>query len=421
MIFDFLNKNINFKQPVLLALSGGADSKALLHCLLDFKKFRSFDLHIAHVDHGWRKESEDEASQLKQLAINLNIPFHIKKIQIIDGFNKEDFCRNERMSFFSLLQEKYNYQALLMAHHRDDLCETILKRIFEGASFNSLLAMDFITSFNNLTIWRPFLDIPKSDLIAYLNKLSSSYFNDYTNFDNQFLRARFRNSIIPQLAQTFGKALQKPLIRHAKESKEFYNYLQNRIEDLSRDFLYGPFGVAYDFNKIPHLLEQKYLLKKMAQSQDRKISFAQIDAIIKALNEKAANFKIINSSAYWVVDRGFVFLVTKLPYLDNWVIQTSEEQSSDLDELKGWKSVWKGKIRIPKTNLQLAQAKANEKFKYKSTLDKWWNQHKVPAFLRRFVPVLKNHEMVLMEFLSGHYFELQTGVELEWVNLIYIS
>ena len=112
------------KERYLLALSGGSDSMYLFHQLLDGK----YDFAVAHVDHGWRETSKEEALWLKEYCEARGITFYGHKLDRVLG---EDEARRARLAFFRSIE---GFDAVLMAHHADDQVETILKRLFEGSS-----------------------------------------------------------------------------------------------------------------------------------------------------------------------------------------------------------------------------------------------------------------------------------------------
>ena len=118
---EFLASHLEGKGPLLLGCSGGIDSLALFHLLVEVRHFFPFDLHVAHIDHGWREESRAEAGKLKKYIEGFNIPFHLHTLNHIEiGGNLEDRCRKLRLGYFSSLQRLYNFQALLLAHHADN-------------------------------------------------------------------------------------------------------------------------------------------------------------------------------------------------------------------------------------------------------------------------------------------------------------
>jgi tRNA(Ile)-lysidine synthase len=416
MITNFLKKHLDLSKPLLLALSGGADSKALLLLLLEYKSNFPFPLHIAHIDHGWRKESHEEASQLQDLALKLNVPFHLKVLKELPSCNLEEFCRDKRYEFFEELQDKYSFQAVVLAHHQDDLTETILKRIFEGSSFRKILGMDFITKRGSLTLWRPLLDVTKNNLLDFLKTCSETFFDDYTNKDKKYLRARLREELLPLLSKSFGKQISKPLLNLAYDLKEIDEYLDKKLASIFLNVIEGPFGLALDFNFVSEIVEIKYLVQKMALNKGLSIKKPVQNFLIDALRQNKSNWKLECKDHTWIVDRGFVFLISHLPNFENWKLEKTEKSYGH-----HWKDVWKGKVTIPKNDFTLMKAKVNERIFDRITLDKWWQQHKVPAFLREFVPVVYQNGKPVFEFLSGINPQKQVGVELESVNLIYIT
>ena len=131
----FLRAHYSQGRELLLALSGGPDSQALFHLLVEFR----YPFRVAHVDHAWRPESAKEAKALEELCRQHKIPFHLKTLNPdeMQG-NLEDACRQERLSYFQELSTQWNCQAVVLGHHADDQAETVLKRLFEGASLEKL-------------------------------------------------------------------------------------------------------------------------------------------------------------------------------------------------------------------------------------------------------------------------------------------
>lgn len=164
ILSKFLIQHRKTNKPLLLALSGGPDSLALFHLLLEVSKEHSIPFAIAHVDHGWRPESGTEAEILKELAQKHDLGFHLKKLdpKSLEG-NLEDACRSERLQFFKELCQAHEYEAVLMGHHADDAAETVLKRLFEGSSLKAVAGLQEVSCYDDLQIWRPLLKKTKID------------------------------------------------------------------------------------------------------------------------------------------------------------------------------------------------------------------------------------------------------------------
>ena len=117
-----------------LGYSGGPDSKALLYSLLACRRFFSLELQVAHVDHGWRPTSGQEAEALKKEVLSLELPFHLCTLKFGEF---ERAIGRSRVGLsalaFSSLYRQLGCQAVLLGHQAEDLAETVLKRLFEGA------------------------------------------------------------------------------------------------------------------------------------------------------------------------------------------------------------------------------------------------------------------------------------------------
>lgn len=207
----------------MVGYSGGPDSKALLYALIEC----GVRPDIVHVDHGWREESRSEAEILKKEAEGLGCRFFSTRLHIE---KKEDAARQGRYSFFRSVYKEH--QALLLAHHGDDLAETVLKRVFEGAHLENLGGMEEVSQQQGMVIWRPFLKLKKNELHQFLEDKGLSYFVDATNFDPTYLRSRMRGKILPWLEEAFGKKVTDNLILLSERSHELRRELNGKMGRL---------------------------------------------------------------------------------------------------------------------------------------------------------------------------------------------
>lgn len=305
MISDFLKREYCPQKPILLALSGGPDSLALFYMLSEKK----INLHIAHVDHGWRSESAEEVRILEELARKFNVPFYLKKLSDLPSRNLEDYCRQERIKFFEELYAKNNYQALVLGHHLDDLAETVLKRLLEGSSFKNVLAMEEVSTMGFMTIWRPLLKCRKRDLLNWLEKQNLQAFIDPTNMSEKYLRGRMRTTIMPLLCETFGKEVSMPLVRLATELKEVDVYIEEKSGIYWKNLKESPSSLCLDFGPVKNHLEKKHLLRKMAKKRGILLTYPVIEEILKTLEKrKTTEFKYQGYN--FSVERGKISIIS---------------------------------------------------------------------------------------------------------------
>lgn len=274
--------------PILVGLSGGPDSTALLHLLIKASKSLNLAIHLAHIDHGLRKESLVECSILKKRY--KTYPFYSTRLDV-SGANLEDRCREARLAFFGEVYKKIGARALCLAHHRDDQAETMLKRVFEGGRLSGL--QEF-RELRGMQVLRPLLSLRKADLLAYLKEQNISYFLDPTNLNGSNLRSRMRMELLPLLENHFGKGISKNLAHLSTWTADIEDLLSENIPALGADFS----GVHKA--KIRHFLRNQ-----------GKLSRAEIETAILLIQEKAHK-KVVGP---YEIHLGRLQLKEKLPKL----------------------------------------------------------------------------------------------------------
>lgn len=300
---EFLSKHHDGKSPVLLGYSGGPDSKALLYSLVDWGK--NF-LHVAHVDHGWREESAEEASKIGKEMEELRIPFYSIRLEKLARRNKEALAREERFSFFRSLFAKNPFQALILGHHADDLAETLLKRIFEGAHLPLLGGMNRVAVWDQMPIWRPLLPVKKKDILAFLDTHGLQPFLDATNQDPSYLRSRLRMETIPFLERSFGKNIFDNLCLLSERSQELKLYLDQKIRDckIQRE----DWGVAVCCQGFERL-ERRHLLQKIGLQEGLALPRTILEPVLDWVDDTRERKKIYFQSKWIVSGRGWVFFL----------------------------------------------------------------------------------------------------------------
>lgn len=262
-------KRANISGDILIGFSGGPDSTALLHLLQESSRFVPLKLHLAHVDHGLRQNSRQEAQILKMRYPDF--PFYETRLNI-SGSNLEDRCREARLLFFQDIYRKIGASALFLGHHLDDQAETVLKRLFEGGRLRGLQED---TTLEGMRVLRPLLDLPKASLIAYLKENQLLYFEDPTNIGHHNLRAKMRLDLLPLLEQHFGKGIRKNLANAGKWAGDIEAYLDTKIPSYGEDLSRTPRAVLRHFFK-----------------REGKLSNAQIETAIALLEEKKAKKQV---------------------------------------------------------------------------------------------------------------------------------
>ena len=275
-------------KPLLLGFSGGPDSLALLHLLLECH----VNLHVAHIDHGWRAESKEEAEILRQDVEGLKLPFHLKRLENIPM--KENEAREARLIFFKEIYQKKECQALVLGHHGDDQSETVLKRILEGASLSALRGILPVSSLEGMQVWRPLLDVNKAEIRAWLNERDLKPIEDRTNLDHSYLRGKMRSSILPQLEDQFGKEVSGNLRRLGESARELSEYLSRKIEKYESLIIEDREEKRVDLSGYYPLepFEIKAFLKKFSEKNKVFLSHAALQSLYAILVEGTLHKKV---------------------------------------------------------------------------------------------------------------------------------
>lgn len=301
---EFLQKQWDGESPLLLGYSGGPDSKALLYALIEEK---CHCLHVAHVDHGWREESSNEAKLIRQEIEDLKLPFYSIRLSMsLTGGNKEAEARNQRFAFFRSLFEKIPFQALILGHHADDLAETALKRVLEGAHLPLLGGIESVSILDEIPVWRPLLKIKKKDLVAFLENRGLKPFFDATNQDLFYLRSRMRMETLPFLHKSFGKSIMDNLCLLSERSQELKRYLDQKIAHCEVKKM--DWGCAVSCRGLERI-EQRHLLQKIALQENLTLTRSVLEPVLDWIDGQQERKKIYFQSKWIVSGRGWVFFL----------------------------------------------------------------------------------------------------------------
>lgn len=160
------NNNLILNKPIIVAVSGGADSVSLLYVLHKL----GYKLVLAHVNHNKRKESIIEQHAMEELALKLNIPFELLDYHYSSKDNFQSEAHEARYEFFKSLCKKYNTNIIATAHHKDDQIETVLMKLMEGSNLYGYGGIAISNVRDGYLIIRPLLCVTKEEIYDYLNK-----------------------------------------------------------------------------------------------------------------------------------------------------------------------------------------------------------------------------------------------------------
>jgi tRNA(Ile)-lysidine synthase len=224
---SFQNDLFEKGSKIILAVSGGPDSVAMLHIFSKLQPKYNLDLIVAHVNYNLRgADSKKDEEFVRSLAKKYNFALELFRPKIKIKNNLENYLRNVRYGFFEKIRKKLNFDSIAIAHNLDDQAETFLMRIIRGSGLQGLRGMQF----KNRVIIRPFLGITRKEITAYLKEKKIAWRVDKTNLESKFLRNKIRNKLIPYLEENFNRSLRTTLFNSAASIAEDYDYISTMAE-----------------------------------------------------------------------------------------------------------------------------------------------------------------------------------------------
>lgn len=212
---------------VLVALSGGPDSVALLHLLSRLKRSMKLTLHAVYINHGIRpKAATKEEEFCRRLCDKLSIELTIVREDIpllAKRVNKsvEETARDFRYRTFAELADQHNCNRIALGHHADDNVETILFRILRGTGKKGLTGIPIARD----RIIRPLLQVTKEEILAWLKSEKLGYCVDTSNTSLDYSRNFIRNDLLPRIRQRLNPSVDRALLNLAETSSEEERYL----------------------------------------------------------------------------------------------------------------------------------------------------------------------------------------------------
>ncbi|AIQ26830.1 tRNA(Ile)-lysidine synthetase [Paenibacillus sp. FSL P4-0081] len=266
---------------IVVAVSGGPDSVALLRILHEIAVNRMpLTLVCAHVNHGFRAESAEEAEFVRNLAAELGIPFELAEFDIPSmvkeiGLGPEGAAREKRYQFLIETAHRYHARSVALAHHADDQAETVLMRLLRGSGPSGLAGMRWKRTEKKVELIRPFLRINKTALVGLCREEGFAYAEDASNLLMKYKRNAVRLEVLPLLEQ------HNPRVRQS---------LLQLSEIAGAEDEYMEANAAKCFEELVFIEHGKYTLKRA--------SFAALpSALQRRLIKLILNYLSADSSA----------------------------------------------------------------------------------------------------------------------------
>lgn len=257
---------------VLAAVSGGADSVALLLALSALKRGGLGRLVVAHLNHQLRgAESDADERFVGHLAGQLGLRFECGRLEPaeLDACSEgiEETARILRYRFLSDTAERIGARYVVCAHTADDQIETILHRIVRGTGIAGLAGIPRCRQLSPaVTVIRPFLNIRRSEVLEYLACLGQPYRDDRSNSDRRFTRNRIRRDLLPHLAEHYNPAVSEALLRLGRLAAEAQDVVDGLVRRLVADGVVAASSEGLLVARNPVVDQPDYLVRELLMS-----------------------------------------------------------------------------------------------------------------------------------------------------------
>jgi tRNA(Ile)-lysidine synthase len=278
---------------VLVGLSGGPDSTALLLCLQRLSAAGGFAVGAAHLNHGLRADrAAADARHAAALAGALDIPFSVET-RSVETFRRahrlspEEAAREVRYQFLQDVARQQGYDRIALGHHRNDDAELLLMRILRGSGPLGLAGIPPKRSGRggNVEIIRPLIRTPRSEILAFIDRCGVATVDDESNADIRFLRNRIRHRLLPLLEARYNPSVVAGLGRMARLMRDEEDWLEGMAVDALRALTLADHGTLLVLDRsglaAGHPALQRRVLRaavRQCKGNLRRMGFAPLEA-----------------------------------------------------------------------------------------------------------------------------------------------
>jgi len=423
-IFQNLDSKISkFLSPnskIILGLSGGSDSVALLNLFQNSEN--NYNIIACHVNHGIDiDQSRSHEKFVKKLCKKTNVKLLIKKIDIPKLSQKhklgiEEMSRIKRREFFEESLNKFNASKIVLGHHLDDQAETFIMRLIRGTSLVGLESIKELDGY----YYRPMISIEKNIIIKYLKNNNLQWVEDLSNSDSKFTRNFIRANIIPlikQLNPNFNNSIKKTI----KMIGNTNTFLNNKVDKFIKNKVIECKNIKIinieELIKIPKALNYAIISKILKEYFSLKVNLIHKnieDVYALILSEKPSGQVFIKKNI--IVEKGYKKLyfydLKRIPK-NNFKYEIKQYKSKDFDFFKILFTT-----KLDKENYTYFKINSNDniiirtfkngdkifytkKNKSKKLQDIFVNE-KIPKLARHFIPLLLvGNEIIKVPFVSA--------------------
>ncbi|HDQ03127.1 MAG TPA: tRNA lysidine(34) synthetase TilS [Deltaproteobacteria bacterium] len=227
-------KLVNNGEKIVVAVSGGPDSVALLLILARIARQMKLSLVAAHFNHLLRgAESDEDENYCRQLCHDYKLPFvceRMDKTKKEKGVSPEDFYRRQRYSFLNKTAKKHNAHKIALGHNMQDQAHTVLLNLLRGSGLDGLKG---ILPMREGKFIRPLIETTRREIISYLDEEGVAYRLDSSNKSTDYLRNKIRKDLIPLLQAEYNPSIEEKLAQTAKIICAEDDFIKKTVAQIS--------------------------------------------------------------------------------------------------------------------------------------------------------------------------------------------
>ena len=369
----------------VVALSGGLDSVALLHMLVQMKDRLSATLEVSHINHGWAAEADEWVEFCRNLCAQWGVPFSASYLDL--SINSEEGREGQaRRARYEVWADKLpEHGVLLTAHHEDDQAETLLLQLLRGSGLAGLAAMPERKLFAQGEHWRPLLSVSRSTLSEYATNNNLCWVDDPSNSDTRYARNYLRHKVIPVINEGFPSAISQ-IARSASWLAESKSLLDESADDyLDSD----PFkGLNWGKLEALQVEWQRTIVRRWLQRQGlRAPGYLRLDELLRQISEGSGYAELTYDDVVLFYYRDTLSVIScVLP--DNPPQFNKETDWAGLGRLtvelqEGMEGChWRWSLYPPGKHFQPLGKK------HSKPLKDWFQKAAIPPLIRRWTPLL---------------------------------
>lgn len=295
-VMQAIQRSMQPNMSVVVAVSGGVDSMALLHALLELRSSMNLTLIVAHANHGLRgAEADAEAALVQHVAERHQVPCELGHLAVkehlhVSNGNLQEVARTKRYAFLLEVAEKWQANTIVLAHHADDQAETVLLKLIRGVGLKGISGMAAQRRLGAVELVRPLLGVRKADLIAYCAANAVTYLEDSSNKLDKYQRNAWRHLISP-LLDRFNPKWVDAVNRYAaiaRAEEVWMDELTKQMLNTHFEFLDGQYkGHRSVFMQFPLALQRRLitLILSYLAKKPEAVSFDKVETIRLSIHQ----------------------------------------------------------------------------------------------------------------------------------------